>query len=808
MNDELTLAPPRRAVLWLVPVVVVLTAVIARKSGGGVHSASLFVAVAASLAIVSAGYVLLQLPTVYTFSAGLVLSIFSGNWQYIGLPGIPDRFLLLASIGLLLAREREQLARFRLTAAHVLLLLKILYAAISAAADGLLGNRTATFGLIDQLGAVPFLLFFAVPLIIRTREERQVLLYVLVGLGLYLGIEALFEALHANSFVFPRYIVDPSVGTVDGRVRGPFTSPVTEGFALFGCATASAVVLATRSHRLARVGAAVVIPLCLLGCFFTLERGIWIAAVVSVFAVGVITTELRLKVVGTMMIGAVLVLGSLAFVPGLQQRAAKRSQTALSVWDRQNQNAAALRMIRARPLTGFGWGTFPSASLPYFRQAAGYPMTGYGIQLHDLYLSNAVELGLIGFGLWLLAQIFAFTTALGSRGPPEMRPWKIGLTAMIVFTAVAELFNPLEQNFSELLLWTWAGVILGAAWYQETPTVPTVAPRSPRRSRRSPTISFAPSKLDPRLAYEPWLRIRLRPRKVALAVLGILAGAALGVLIAQLTSSPAPSFNQPVSAGIVQVTLPRGWRQASTASGPKLGLTDQFVVRRAGSVPTTLTIGTNVESGGALLPTSFLARAQSPVAEIVNSGPLSYYRYRGLSAFGGPSSVYALPTSYGTIIAVCSTPGSQARAAAGCEQVLSTVSLAAGNALQPGPDVHYARALNQVITRLNTARLSGDTHLSTASTSPQQALAANALAAAHAQAAGALAHLSPGVGGPANSALAVALEATAQAYSALARAAAATNVTGYRQASKAVRRANLGLTDALSQLSRLGYLVG
>jgi O-antigen ligase len=805
---EFTYAPTRRWLALLVPLVLALTVVIARRSGGGVHGASLFEAFAVSLALVSAGYVLLQLPTVYTFGAGLLLSIFSGNWANMGLPGIPDRLLLLASVGLLLARERDQLARFRLTPAHFLLIITVLYAVISAAADGLLGTRLATFSLIDQLGAVPFALFFVVPLIVRTREERQVLLYLLVGLGLYLGLEALLEAIKAYSLVFPRYIVDPSIGTMDGRVRGPFTSAVTEGFALFGCAIASAVFLTLRTgHVAARMAAVLVIPLCLLGCFFTLERGIWIAAVTSIFVVGLLARELRRTVVPTMVVGALLVLGSLAFVPGLQQRAASRSQTKLSVWDRQNQDAAALRMIRARPLFGFGWGTFPTKGLPYFRQASTYPMTGFGIELHDLYLSNAVELGLVGCMLWLLAQLSAFGTVLTTRAPPDLRPWKIGLGALIIFAVVAELFNPLEQTFSELLLWTWAGVILGAAWYHETPTVPAVPRRSPWRPRQLATGRATPS-VDPRLAYEPWLRIRLRPRKVALAVVGILAGAGLGVLIAQLTSSTSPSFSQPVTDGIVQVTLPGGWRQASPATGPRLGLTDEFVLRRTGSVRTTLTIGTNVESGGALLPQKFLARARSPVAEIVDSGPLIYYRYRGLTAFGAASSVYALPTSYGTILAVCSTDGSRAAAAAACEQVLSTVSLTAGNAMQPGPDVHYARALDQVITRLNSARLSGDTKLSAARTSGGQARAADALAAAHSRAAGALAHLSSGVGGPANSDLAAALRDTASAYSALGRAAAASDVIGYRQASKAVRAANLGLNAALSQLSRLGYLVG
>ncbi len=499
--------------MWLVPVVVLLTLVISRKAGTGTHATSLFLAATVSLAFVAGVYVLCQLPTVYMFSAGLVLSIFSGNWQTLGLPGfpfLPDRFLLLGSVLLLAVRERDQLKSFRLRPAHVLLMLTAIYATVSAAVAGSLGHRTPTFLLLDQLGLIPFSIFFVVPLIVRSDRDRRVLLFVLLALGIYLGIEALLEGVGANSLVFPRYIVDPNVGTVDGRARGPFTAPVTEGLALFGCAVAAAVILSTKPSRPIRMIARAVIPLCLLGCFFTLERGIWIGVVLSAFAVGVGTRELRRTLLPVLFVGAALVVGSVSFVPGLQQRVTHRTQTSLSVWDRQNQDAAAFRMIKARPLFGFGWSTFTDVSLPYFRQAASYPMTGFNVALHDVYLSNAVELGLVGLLLWLLAQIYAFGTALAGRAPPEMRPWKIGLVAMIILVAVVGVVNPLEQNFAQLLLWTWAGVIVGATWNYSTGSrrvggeaigaAAGAAPPSPGRSFRPVTRPRRPPIVRPRTA--------------------------------------------------------------------------------------------------------------------------------------------------------------------------------------------------------------------------------------------------------------------------------------------------------------------
>jgi O-antigen ligase len=153
-----------------------------------------------------------------------------------------------------------------------------------------------------------------------------------------------------------------------------------------------------------------------------------------------------------------------------------------SVWDRENLNAAALRTVEARPLLGVGWGRFTDVSPPYFWQAKDRPLTAVGVQscdslptgatqaadgsrpqctvpVHNAYLSNAAELGLIGVTLWIVAGIVAIGGAVVRRGPPWALPWRIGLFAVAIMWGVVVFFTPLEGPFSPVVLWTWAGIV-------------------------------------------------------------------------------------------------------------------------------------------------------------------------------------------------------------------------------------------------------------------------------------------------------------------------------------------------------------
>ena len=82
--------------------------------------------------------------------------------------------------------------------------------------------------------------------------------------------------------------------------------------------------------------------------------------------------------------------------------------------------AARLRLEGLRPTAGL----LPGGS-------DTYPLKGMGVPVHDLLLRNAVELGLIGTALWLLALVLAVGGAiLAPPETPELRVWRIGMVAL------------------------------------------------------------------------------------------------------------------------------------------------------------------------------------------------------------------------------------------------------------------------------------------------------------------------------------------------------------------------------------------
>jgi O-antigen ligase len=226
------------------------------------------------------------------------------------------------------------------------------------------------------------------------------------------------------------------------------------------CGVASIVAVFTWRDRRWRIVAFVVAALCALGVLFTLTRAIWIGAIAGSVLALLGVRSMRRFLIPALAVGFVLVLGALATVPGLQSQVNKRTSDQSPIWDRNNSNRAAERMVQARPFVGFGWGRFPTDSADYYRQNPNYPMTLVA-EVHNVYLSNAAELGLIGGGLWLLALVAAIGGAVFRRGPPELDPWRIGLIGVAVAWGVAAASEPGGVVMPTLLLWTWAGVVRG-----------------------------------------------------------------------------------------------------------------------------------------------------------------------------------------------------------------------------------------------------------------------------------------------------------------------------------------------------------
>ena len=422
---------------------------------------------AVSVLIVGVLVVIWHIDPAWTMSAVIVLSVFSGYWQRFSLPPLvtPDRYLLLAAIVVVVirapvVRNRPQIP---LGVAHTWILAASIVAVGSAATAGTLFQKDGGFRLLDRFGLLPFAAFVIAPVVFRTAKQRTILLSAFVVLGAYLGLTSIFEIAGPKSLVFPKYILDPTLHTHWGRARGPFIEATSNGFAMFVCATAAAVGLATWRRREARVAAGVVVLVCVIGIVLTLTRSVWISAAIATFVSMLSINGLRrwLPVLTVATVGLVLVL--LTTVPRLSTLASKRANDVGTVYQRQNLLDAALAMTEARPLFGFGWATFEKQSGPYFTVSPATPLAiAVPEPVHNVYASNLAELGIVGTSVWLIAMGLAFVPTLLNRQPGESRYWRIFLGSALLCWCSMAMAAPLLGLFPSLILWTIGGVAAGA----------------------------------------------------------------------------------------------------------------------------------------------------------------------------------------------------------------------------------------------------------------------------------------------------------------------------------------------------------
>ncbi|HTU96719.1 MAG TPA: hypothetical protein VMF14_12820 [Solirubrobacteraceae bacterium] len=291
---------------------------------------------------------------------------------------------------------------------------------------------------------------------------------------------------------------------------------------------------------------------------------------------------------------------------------------------------------------------------------------------------------------------------------------------------------------------------------------------------------------------------------VAVAVVGF-ALARYGA--AKSTAAPPPLDRQASVAGF-RINYPSTWRVVSPATVPLLPLSDGVTLADSGSSSSRLIIGTQQTTTPSALPSGLAATLPpSTSPQVVTLGPNRFYRFLNLTPHGQTvaESIYTLPTSVGTVTAVCSSPTFTTRFTSSCERALSTIKLTAGDVLSIGVDPGYALQLNRILGQLNDVRRSDGAALRSNRVGTR-ARAASALARAHAQAATAAGHLSGEVSS-ANRALVTALQRNATAYSALAQAAAKNDVPAYGRAQAAVASAGSGLNAAFTELRQLGYTV-
>jgi len=402
------------------------------------------------------------------FLAFIPANMFSANSRLLGFPIGPDRLLLGAGLILLVVDARPwSRVRLRWRGVHTLLLVFLAWVVVSAVWFGSWRARLAQFAVLDRL-LVPFVLFAIAPVIFGDRRSRDLLIKTLAVLAIYLGFTAVFEIVGPHALVFPRYILDPSVGIQFGRARGPFVESEADGMTMAMAAFAAGLGLA-RFRGGWRLVCALACGIAAVGVLLTLTRSVWIGASAAVLAMFILAPALRKFLIPLVISGVIGVLALLATVPGLSDSVSGRADSAGPVYDRLNTNAAALRVIEAHPLFGIGWSEFIAQAADWVRQAPNYPITAIHIEVHNVFLGRAAELGLIGAALFVLCLLAGPVAAVFRRGPahepgqtndcaPDRGAWRIVMLGTGIVWLSAALVSPLPYPLPNSLLWLVAGI--------------------------------------------------------------------------------------------------------------------------------------------------------------------------------------------------------------------------------------------------------------------------------------------------------------------------------------------------------------
>lgn len=393
---------------------------------------------------------------VWLLTLFIPLTLFSGYTDQMGLPLPPDRLFFAAGMGLLLLTPQAW-RRLRFRWVHGLFVAAVLGVLLSCAMAGNLTQSQPLFALLDRV-LLPFVLFTVAPVVWSTPARRDLLLRCLVAVGVYLGCTAVLEFV-APELVWPRYIVDPDAGIQFGRARGPFGASEAAGLVMAMTAAACGLAVA----RLAgwwRFAASVGLLAGVVGMALTMTRSIWLAAVLGLVVICYLERRVRGAALGAAVAAALIGAMVLLAVPSLTESFTERATTSRSLYDRANTNAAGLRIVAEQPLTGIGWQRFMHDGIDYVRQADQYPLTNIRIEIHNVPLSRAAELGVPIALVYCLAVVASLVLPLmGRRRDREQEGWRLVAITAVIAWGVAAMLSPVPYPTANYLVWLYAGLV-------------------------------------------------------------------------------------------------------------------------------------------------------------------------------------------------------------------------------------------------------------------------------------------------------------------------------------------------------------
>ncbi len=300
-----------------------------------------------------------------------------------------------------------------------------------------------------------------------------VFLYYIVAFGTpNLKVRKVAHALFGSGILVSLFSIIQAVGgwspwadngwTADGRVVGPLQNPAVVGtFLGFVVAMAVAAFVWDADRSTKTLAAAATLP-AVVAIGLTYTRSSILAALAITLLIGMTRLRTRLVTLGLVLFAVLLIAaswGRIATTSAYRERFSNKTNVEARVLIQK----WSIELAKQRPVFGWGYGSFDQVkNSSEFGSTGGIPAAfGRDSTSHNTFLTIVVELGLLGFGLFIAPFAIVLTRAvpLARRALPE-RWFLIGsIGAIAVYLLNAASIDMRFFSFVPALAFFFLGLI-------------------------------------------------------------------------------------------------------------------------------------------------------------------------------------------------------------------------------------------------------------------------------------------------------------------------------------------------------------
>jgi putative inorganic carbon (HCO3(-)) transporter len=345
--------------------------------------------------------------------------------------------------------------RWSLSAPMAGLLLLSLYTPLTQPYDA------QTWSLLAAKIVVPFTLFHLAQLVFfDDRALLQFEWFSLLVLG-YLTVVAIASLVGATWLIFPKYILNESLGIHADRARGPFLQAVANGMALN---LLGLLALDSWRRRQLRGPVAIFLAFVPIAILATMTRAVWLSFAASTISILIIARDSRVRraCAGLAFAAAIGIIFALS-VSGCRLALRDRLEEQSPVEFRLSIYEVSWDMIWEKPWLGWGQNRMPAEIA---KRMSDYRPDSYCA--HSSYLEILIEQGFVGLALyiWMIAGLLRLgaprandTFGIKAIDNDFRRLWVVMLGVYLLNGA----FVVVNYQFINAFLFTVGGIVAAKA---------------------------------------------------------------------------------------------------------------------------------------------------------------------------------------------------------------------------------------------------------------------------------------------------------------------------------------------------------